>query len=114
MFELDEKDKLIKRHFIRFLKEHNVLYEYKNYFLKYHKEYMLDFLSHSYSFNVENLFNNFSDYEYKFDNIIYLWKYIESPFNLLTISFYWSHSGDSEKWFDLADKLDSFFIGLKL
>ena len=100
MFELNDNDKLIKRDFIRFLKDKDVLCEYKSYFLKYHREYANKFLLHLSLLKIEHV----SHYDYKFDSLIYLYKYLRSNFKLLQISFFIDRTSNMGFWFSLMDE----------
>lgn len=100
MFELNDNDKLIKRNFIRFLKDKDVLCEYKSYFLKYHWEYANDFLLHI-SLLRDDLVKH---YDYRFDSLIYLYKYLRSNFKLLQISFFLDRTSNMGLWFSLMDE----------
>lgn len=100
MFELNDNEKTLKRNFIRFLKEKDVLCEYKSCFLKYHWEYANKFLLH-----VSLLKNDIiSHYDYKFDSLIYLYKYLRSNFKLLQISFFIDRTSNMGLWFSLMDE----------
>lgn len=100
MFELNDSDKLIKRDFIRFLKDKNVLCKYKSYFLKYHREYANKFLLHLSLLKIEHV----SHYDYKIDSLIYLYKYLCSNFKLLQISFFIDRTSNMGLWFSLIDE----------
>lgn len=100
MFELNDSDKLIKRDFIRFLKDKDKLIEYKLYFLKYHREYANEFLLHLSLLKIEHV----SHYDYKFDSLIYLYKYLRNFFKLLQISFSLDRTSNMSLWFSLMDE----------
>lgn len=100
MFELNDSDKLIKREFIRFLKDKDKLIEYKLYFLKYHREYANKFLLHL-SLLRDDLVKH---YDYKFDSLIYLYKYLRSNFKLLQISFFIDRTSNMGLWFGLVEE----------
>lgn len=100
MFELNDNEKTLKRDFIRFLKDKDVLCEYKSYFLKYHREYANKFLLHL-SLLRDDLVKH---YDYKFDSLIYLYKYLRSNFKLLQISFFIDRTSNLGLWFGLIDE----------
>ena len=100
MFELNDNEKTLKRDFIRFLKDKDVLCEYKSYFLKYHREYANKFLLHL-SLLRDDLVKH---YDYKFDSLIYLYKYLRSNFKLLQISFFIDRTSNMGLWFGLVEE----------